>query len=216
MEDLLQIQDSMFVRKALRFNDTNEIITLSHTCKYIHVNARWIQSVQMCKLLLVLGWTVVYEPFSCDVSIRRTLILNGHQLDYEKGLRRGFVEYRNSIVAFLGLKSKRKIFQDLDRFVIREIAFSVWASRYDSVECIENVFQSVCLYGLLLIALMSSELFAAIIFFIIRAYTNKKISVIGVLCMLFICFIYFSVSKSIGRAISAYIAIFNFIFVVGI
>lgn len=215
MEELRQKIESVLLQ-----NDVEEMLAISRACKCDMVlNSSLIRSVEMCKILLAFGWPMVHDPFPfpCDIdfNIQRTLLLNGRQLGYKRNLREGFVEYRRCIIALLGLKSKRRIFQDLDRFVIREIAFSVWASRYEYVEPKEKIFQYVCIAFLLQIMLMSSEIAAAAIFFLIRAYTTKKINILGVLSVLSIGFIYFSVSKLLGRALAAGFAGLNCIHFLG-
>ena len=103
----------------------------------------WCGSAEMCKLLLALDIAVSIRLFAPD-TVLRTLILNGRYapaLDWTRQenrfkvacveLRRDFVYVRKLIVTLLGVKSKRGKLPAVDRFVVREMALSVWASRYE-------------------------------------------------------------------------------------
>lgn len=103
----------------------------------------WCNSADMCKLLLALDVSFSIRLFASD-AVLRILILNGRYapaFDWTRleeqvaedriELRRDFVHIRKLIVTLLGVKTKRGKLPSIDRFVVREIALSVWASRYD-------------------------------------------------------------------------------------
>lgn len=89
------------------------------------------RSKEMCILLILFN-----IPISSNVrnlSVRQTLILNGWALprQNENASRSSFIGLRKRIVILLGIKSKRRKFPQLDRFVIHEIALEMWSQRYE-------------------------------------------------------------------------------------
>lgn len=98
---------------------------------------RWTDechSITMCKLLLVHNCKF-HLKYIRDKKCITTLIQNGYALpvdtysDKFEQTRYSFVALRRRIVILLGIKSKRKRMVMIDRFVVREIAISMWTQR---------------------------------------------------------------------------------------
>lgn len=101
------------------------------------MRGRWTTecgSIEMCKLLLVRNCTFKLKDMRQPITIT-TLVQNGYVLpvddyfDRFEQTRYSFVALRKRIVILLGIKSKRKRMVMIDRFVVREIAISMWAQR---------------------------------------------------------------------------------------
>lgn len=96
----------------------------------------------MTKLLLILGIPLRCTPFT-TIWARRVLILNGLYVptrnwteftvdESDLETRRGFVHLRQSVVAILNVKKAGNLVR-WDRFLLREIALSLWDLRYEQL-----------------------------------------------------------------------------------